>query len=95
MFDGWLRSKEVPEIPMEAIREIVVNAFLHGSYESKSTEFEISIFKDRVVIYSGVYFPKPYTPEHFAYNNQEAILLNNKICSILYNDEIIEKHSTG
>ena len=52
IFDGTSRSKEVPEIPMEAIREIVVNAFAHGSYESKATEFEISIFKDRVVIYS-------------------------------------------
>lgn len=89
------RSKEVPEIPMEAIREIVVNAFAHGSYESKSTEFEISIFKDRVVIYSPDHFPTPYKPEQFAYEGQEAIQLNNKICSVLYNDETIEKHSTG
>ena len=94
-FDGSVRSKEVPEIPMEAIREIVVNAFAHGSYESISTEFEISIFKDRVVIYSPGHFPKPYKPEQFAYEGQEAIPLNNKICGILYNDETIEKHSTG
>ena len=95
VFDGNSRSKEVPEIPMEAIREIVINAFAHGSYESISTEFEISIFKDRLVIYSPGHFPKPYTPEQFAFQGQEAIPLNNKICSILYNDETIEKHSTG
>ena len=95
VFDGSSRSKEVPEIPMEAIREIVINAFAHGSYESNTTEFEISVFKDRVVIYSPGHFPKPYTPEQFAYKGQEAIPLNNKICSILYNDETIEKHSTG
>lgn len=94
-FDGSSRSKEVAEIPMEAIREIVVNAFAHGSYEAKSTEFEVSIFKDRVVIYSPGHFPTPYKPEQFAYEGQEAIPLNNKICSILYNDETIEKHSTG
>lgn len=94
-FDGSSRSKEVAEIPMEAIREIVVNSFAHGSYEAKSTEFEVSIFKDRVVIYSPGHFPTPYKPEQFAYEGQEAIPLNNKICSILYNDETIEKHSTG
>lgn len=95
VFDGSSRSKEVPEIPMEAIREIVVNAFAHGSYESKATEFEISIYKDRVVIYSPGHFPKPYTPEEFARSGREPIPLNNKICDILYNDETIEKHSTG
>ena len=94
-FDGSSRSKEVAEIPMEAIREIVVNAFAHGSYESKATEFEISVFKDRVVIYSPGHFPTQYKPEQFAYDGLEAIPLNNKICNILYNDETIEKHSTG
>lgn len=94
-FDGGSRSKEVAEIPLEAIREIVVSAFAHGSYESVSTEFEISVFNNRVVIYSPGHFPRPFKPEQFAYDGQEAIPLNNKICSILYNDETIEKHSTG
>ena len=94
-FDGGVRSKEQPEIPMIAIREIVVNAFAHGSYEMTSTDFEISIYKDKVVIYSPGHFPKPFTPEQFAFEGQEAIPLNNKICAILYNDETIEKHSTG
>ncbi len=95
IFDGNARSKEIPEIPMEAVREIVINAFAHGSYESVSTDFEISVYKDKVVIYSPGHFPKPFIPEQFAYKGQEAIPLNNKICAILYNDETIEKHSTG
>ena len=95
VFDGSARSKEVPEIPMEAVREIVINAFAHGSYESVSTDFEISVYKDKVTIYSPGHFPKPFIPEQFAYKGQEAIPLNNKICAVLYNDETIEKQSTG
>lgn len=95
VFSGEVKSKEVPEIPLTALREIVINAFAHGSYESISTEFEINVYKDRVVIYSLGHFPKPFTPEQFAFEGQEPIPLNNKICSILYNDETIEKHSTG
>ncbi len=48
-----------------------------------------------MVIYSPGHFPRPFKPEQFAYDGQEAIPLNNKICSIVYNDETIEKHSTG
>ena len=95
VFNGEIKSKEIPEIPLVALREIVVNAFAHGSYESISTEFEINVYKDRVVIYSPGHFPKPFTPEQFAFEGQEPIPLNNKICSVLYNDETIEKHSTG
>lgn len=95
VFDGGIKSKEIPEIPLEAIREIVVNAFAHGSYERIATEFEVTIFRDRVIIYSPGHFPSPFTPEQFAFDGLESIPLNTKICDILYMDETIEKHSTG
>lgn len=94
-FEGNTRSNEVSEIPIAAVREIIINAFAHGSYESKATDFEVSIFKNRIVIYSPGHFPQPFTPEQFAYDGQEAIPLNNKICNILYNDQTIEKQSSG
>ena len=35
---GDVKRNEAPEIPLEAMREIVVNAFSHGKYDS-STDF--------------------------------------------------------
>ena len=93
-FNGKSRRNELPEIPMEAVREIVVNAFSHGCYHSR-TNFEIDIFSNRVVIYSPGHFPKPYKPENFAYDNLEPIPLNNIISNVLYKNGLIEQFSTG
>ncbi|MBQ6920486.1 MAG: putative DNA binding domain-containing protein [Bacilli bacterium] len=93
-FDGSVRSKELPEIPYESIREIVVNAFAHGLYKA-STNFEICIFKNRLTIYSPGHFPKPYKPEEFAQGDLESIPFNPKIVEVLFGDETIEKYATG
>ena len=93
-FDGSAKRKEVPEIPLEAIREIIVNAFSHGDYNS-NTDFEVDIYKDRVDIYSPGHFPKPYSPEEFAQGKAVAIPMNNTITEVLYRGGIIEKLSTG
>lgn len=93
-FDGSVQRKEVPEIPMEAVREIVVNAFSHGEYDS-NTDFEIAIYKNRVSIYSPGHFPKPYSPEEFATGYIEPIPMNDTITQVLYKNGTIEQMSTG
>lgn len=93
-FDGSIRRENVPEFPLEAIREIVVNAFAHGLYKA-STDFEICLFKNRLTIYSPGHFPKPYKPEEFASGNLESIPFNPKIVEVLFGDETIEKYATG
>lgn len=93
-FDGSIRRIEKPEIPLIAIREIIVNAFSHGDYNAV-TSFELDIYKNRVCIYSPGQFPKPYTPEMFAKHGIEAIPLNALISNVLYKDGTIEQFSTG
>lgn len=93
-FDGNIKRIDVPEIPLIAVREIVVNAFAHGSYDA-NTEFEICIYRNRVTIYSPGHFPKPYTPEQFVTDSLEPIPFNPKIVEILYGNETIEKFATG
>ncbi len=93
-FDGSVKRIEKPEIPLEAIREIVVNAFSHGEYEA-NTDFDVSIFKDRVSIYSPGRFPKPYTPEEYAAGNLQPVPMNELISHVLYLSGTIEKISTG
>ena len=92
--DGKLQRNESPEIPVSAIREIVINAFAHSDYNSNTT-FEINVFKDRVTIYSPGHFPFGYTPEDFANKAEEPVMLNPKIVNILFKTALIESFGTG
>lgn len=93
-FDGSIKRIEKPEIPIEAVREILVNAFSHGDYNS-FTSFELDIYSNRISIYSPGFFPKPYSPEEFANKGIEPIPLNILINNVLYKDGTIEQFSTG
>lgn len=91
---GKVRRMEEPEIPAVATREIIVNAFSHGDYNT-GTDFEVDIYSNRVSIYSPGMFPKPYTPEDYANEGLEPIPLNVTISDILFRDGTIEQVSTG
>lgn len=93
-FDGSAKRIETPEIPFEAIREIVINAFAHANYNS-NTMFEINIYKDRITIYNPGNFPYGYTPEDFSTGRKETVMLNPKICNALYKFDEIESYGTG
>lgn len=94
VIDGSSQRKEFPEIPQKALREIVINAFCHGKYDS-NTSFEINVFSDRVTIYSPGFFPNGYTPEDFANDHEEPIMLNPKIVNVLFKTKEIESFGYG
>lgn len=94
VIDGKSRRSEEPEIPQKAIREMVVNAFAHGCYFS-NTSFAIEVFSDKVMIYSPGMFPIGFTPEDFAENAAEPIMLNPKIVNVLFKCSVIESFGTG
>ena len=50
------KRKEIPEIPEEAIREIIVNAFAHADYETVP-EIEIGIHPGKIERYNPGSFP--------------------------------------
>lgn len=91
---GSAERIENPEIPAEALREIIVNAFGHGKYNS-NTAFEIDVFKDKVAIYSPGFFPNGYTPEDFAIKHEEPVMLNPKIITVLFKTNSIESFGYG
>lgn len=91
---GNVKRRETPEIPQNAIREMVVNAFAHGCYFSNTT-FAIEVFSDKVMIYSPGLFPVGFTPEDFAENAAEPIMLNPKIVNVLFKCSVIESFGTG
>ena len=53
---GNLTRKEIPEVPLDAIREAVTNSFGHKMYDSAQSN-EIAIFKNRIEIYNPGAFP--------------------------------------
>lgn len=49
---GEARRKDVYSIPIEAIREVVINALVHASYAERGTPIRVGFYDDRVVVES-------------------------------------------
>jgi len=93
-FDGSLERKEIPEIPVDAIREAVINAFAHRIIESEQS-VDISVYKSFVEIYSPGKFPDGVTPEEFITTIRKPIRRNPLITRTLYYSKDMESFATG
>ncbi len=93
-FDGSLQRKEIPEIPVDAIREALINSFCHKDYGACQSN-EVAIYKDRVEIYNPGSFPEGYEPEDFISGGERPIRRNPLITSILYYSKDVESFGTG
>jgi ATP-dependent DNA helicase RecG len=91
---GELRRKEIPEIPIEAVREALVNSFCHRDY-LKPESNKIAIFKNRIEIYNPGTFPEGLTPEDYIKGEEQSILRNPLIAETLYKSKEIEKWGSG
>ncbi|MCF0114768.1 MAG: putative DNA binding domain-containing protein [Erysipelotrichaceae bacterium] len=85
---------ETPEIPMEAIREIVVNSFAHMRVNNSSFN-EIYITPTRVHIYNPGFLVKGKSPIDFANGTNGPIARNPLINTVLYLNKTIESFGTG
>lgn len=85
---------EVPEIPLEAIREVVLNSFVHSSF-SETLNNEIYITPTVVSIFNPGTFPSGYEPNDFAFNGVESILRNPIISKAFYYSNDIDSWTTG
>ena len=91
---GGLHRKEIPEVPVDALREAVINAFAHRQIESGQS-IQIMIYRNRIEIYSPGPFPEKVTPEEFADGNQKAIRRNKLITQTLYYSKDMETFASG
>ena len=85
---------EKPEIPKEAIREIIANAFAHATYETLP-EIEIGIHPDKIEIYNPGTFPENLTPYDFIEQNIPSYKRNKLILDVLFRSKDVEKSGTG
>lgn len=91
--DGTSRV-EIPEIPIEAIREIVVNSFVHANYRGMS-ENEIAITPTQLEIYNPGEFPENLTPEMFVKERIKSMPRNKVISNTLYKSKDVEIFGSG
>ena len=93
-FTGELQRKEIPEIPVDAIREALINSFCHKDYASGQSN-EVTIYRDRVEIYNPGAFPDGYEPQDFIEKSERPIRRNPMIARMLYYSKDIESFGTG
>ncbi len=91
---GELRRKEIPEIPVDAVREALVNSLCHRDY-LKPESNKIAIFRNRVEIYNPGTFPEGLTPEDFIRGKEQSILRNPLLADVLFKSKEIEKWGSG
>lgn len=91
-FDGSPRRKEIPEIPLEALREAALNAVIHRDYFEKGANVMVEIFTDRVEITSPGGLPKGLNPQEFG---KRSVLRNPNLANLFHRIEYIEKMGTG
>ncbi len=88
------KREEIPEIPLQALREIIVNAFAHADYEEES-DIEIGIHPGMIEIYNPGSFPDDLTPFDFIDQNLHSFVRNRIILDILFRSKDVEKSGTG
>ena len=90
-----IQREEIPEIPLRAIREIVVNSFAHCSYARKGDFNQYSIFRSYVKIYNPGPIIRDIDPKRFAAGEIGSKIRNPLIASVLYKNGYIESFGTG
>ena len=93
-FNGTMQRTEIPEIPIDAIREALLNSFCHKDYSSGQSN-EVAIYKDRIEIYNPGAFPEGFEPQDFIDKLERPIRRNPKIARIMYYSKDIESFGTG
>ncbi len=91
--DG-IHRKEIPEIPVDAIREAVINSFAHARYDF-SIQHEIDIFSNRISICNPGSFANEFEPIDFYTRDIHSYLRNEVIAKTLYLCKDVETFGSG
>ena len=86
------KRTDVPEIPLEVLREAIANAIIHRDYSIKGTETTIEIFDDRIEITNPGGLPDQITERNFG---KVSVRRNEIIADMFFRLRIVEKAGTG
>ena len=93
---GKIERDEELEIPADALREALVNAFAHRSYENRRQTIYLAIYDDRVEIKNPGRFPSNFDLARlYSPPIQHSEPRNEKIAHVLYLRKSIETWGRG
>lgn len=90
-----IQREETPEIPLRAIREILVNSFAHRSYAIEGDYQQYIIYKSSIRIYNPGPIIKNIDPMKFAAGRVGSKIRNALIASTLFKCGYIDAFGTG
>ncbi len=91
-FDGSPKRIEIPQVPLEALREAVIKAVCHRYYFEKGANVMVEIFDGRIEISSPGGLVKGLLEKDFG---KKSVLRNPKIAGLFHRIGYIEKMGTG
>ncbi len=90
-----VKRDNIPEIPIEAIREIVINSFAHAKYENILSSHEIDIYPTRISIFNPGNLLYTLDPKLIASGKESSVIRNPKISNALFRFNLVEAFGTG
>jgi ATP-dependent DNA helicase RecG len=91
---GQMRRVEKTLIPVDAMREILVNALIHRDYTIAGGAVSLALYDDRVEVWSAGTFPKGITPAMLTGTHQ-SVQRNPIIAEVFHRAGLIEKWGRG
>jgi predicted HTH transcriptional regulator len=83
------------EYPPKAVREALVNAFAHRDYADAGRKIRVEVFRDRLVVSSPGYPPKPLTLAKLRRGQYESCRRNPVLAECLAALDMMEQRGTG
>ena len=90
-----LQREDISEIPLRAIREIVVNSFAHANYAISNDNNQYIVYRSSVRIYNPGSIYQNIDPERFASGSVGSKIRNVLIASTLFKYGLIDAFGTG
>lgn len=94
MGNDGIHRKEIPEIPIDALREAIINSFAHARYDLP-VQHEIDIFSNRIAIINPGSFANDFEPIDFVSRDIQSFLRNETIAHVLYLCNDVETFGSG
>ena len=88
------KRTEIPEYPLAAVRELLLNAIVHRDYQSP-TDVQIKIFDQKITFFSPGELYGKQTIEALRGDDYQAYTRNKLIAEAFYLTGDIEKYGTG